>query len=511
MNEQKPLGLVSEPKILMVLDFSNLKIKLSNIGENYMNNFINVRIQSVSQNRLENNLVHNVRAKQSRNDINDNVNYLYKLEGQSYNRIELVGEESQNSLQELKAQYKQDREKHKKLYYDRAKYKMEENNGSWLEGVITFSEAIKHDLGNKYTTQDLEERAIKIVNEIANYFNVEPKSVVLHLSETTPHFHFYLQNFDDVGRSITHMFKSKKHFSHLQDIAFKHLQDLGMQRGIKKEVSFHRHQETKDYHEKEIKALNHKLHNTNEKYNVLKRDLLLVKDDLTKTISQLENVRDELKKGFDSLNIQKNTLKEVRRNLDKSSSEFSKVDSIVKELIKQEQTLRSNHQKVKDDIQKKQNDLKIVEDKQSQLESKFDRTNEYLENDIKQIKSKIIELVENSKDKGVFSDKIDEKKIKNLIYQEFKKVQTIYEDNRRLISKNQRVEEKFNTMYQEFSKHIQVVERNKSLEEKLKLKESSLEQYKKLNKDLDDENTKLRDKIYKLENKDKELNHHRHR
>lgn len=134
-----------------------------------------------------------------------------------------------------------------------------------------------------------------------------------------------------------------------------------------------------------------------------------------------------------------------------------------------------------------------------------------MENDIKQIKSKIIELVENSKDKGVFSDKIDEKKIKNLIYQEFKKVQTIYEDNRRLVSKNQRVEEKFNTMYQEFSKHIQVVERNKSLEEKLKLKESSLEQYKMLNKSLDNENTRLRDKIYELENKDKELNHHRHR
>lgn len=75
-----------------------------------MNNFINVRIQSVSQNRLENNLVHNVRAKPSRNDINDNVNYLYQLEEKGYNRIELVGEESQNSLQELKAQYKQDRE-----------------------------------------------------------------------------------------------------------------------------------------------------------------------------------------------------------------------------------------------------------------------------------------------------------------------------------------------------------------------------------------------------------------
>lgn len=477
-----------------------------------MNNFINVRIQSVSQSRLENNLVHNVRAKPSRNDINDNVNYLYKLEGQSYNRIELVGEENQNALQELKAQYKQDREKHKKLYYDRAKYKMVESNGSWLEGVITFSEAIKHDLGNKYTTQDLEERAIKIVNEIANYFNVEPKSVVLHLSETTPHFHFYLQNFDDIGRSITHMYKSKKHFSHLQDIAFKHLQDLGMERGIKKEVSFHRHQETKDYHEKEIKALNHKLHNTNEKYNVLKRDLSLVKDDLTKTITQLESVREELKKGFDSLNIQKNTLKEVRKNLDKSSIEFSKIDGLVKDLIKQEQTLRSNHKKVKDDIQKKQNDLKIVQDKQSQLESKFERTNEYLENDIKQIKSKIIELVENSKDKGFLSDKIDEKKIKNLIYQEFKKVQTIYEDNRRLVSKNQRVEEKFNVMYQEFSKHIEVVETNKSLQNQLELKASSLDQYKKLHKQLDDENTKLRDKIYKLENKNKDSNtHHRYR
>ena len=43
-----------------------------------------------------------------------------------------------------------------------------------------------------------------------------------------------MKNFDNEGRSIIFKNKSTKILSSLQDIAFKHFKELGMDRGIKK-------------------------------------------------------------------------------------------------------------------------------------------------------------------------------------------------------------------------------------------------------------------------------------
>lgn len=334
-------------------------------------NLINVRIQSTIHSKLNGSLEHNLRTKSSRSDLNDDSNYLYQFEKRgtndfisngddgitqivnishgtysqnlsnyfsckpskniAYNSYELSNKDRSTNREfkkMLTSIYEQDRLKHNALFKTRTRKNLKDDSGTWLEGVITFSEAIKEDLGTKYSQQQLEQKAIDITNDIAKYFKVEPKYVVLHLNETTPHFHFALDNFDEKGRSITHMFKATKHLSILQDIAFRHLKELGMKRGIKKAVSSKsRHNETIKYYESTITKLNAKLHEQNQAFTNEKKSFILLKNKYQNGLEKYNKLSSKYKERLNSYNNDNKAFKDLYEEVEGLYNKYSTLTS----------------------------------------------------------------------------------------------------------------------------------------------------------------------------------------
>ena len=119
--------------------------------------------------------------------------------------------------------YNNDRKEHNEKVYKRRQRNLTTQQASWMEGVFTFSEAIKHDLGNKYTIEELSRVANNCANDLARQLNSDLKYLVLHQDETTLHFHFALKNFDENGHSIFHKIKHKEILAKIQDLGFKNV------------------------------------------------------------------------------------------------------------------------------------------------------------------------------------------------------------------------------------------------------------------------------------------------
>ena len=226
-----------------------------------MNNFINVRVQSYNHTKQLNILKHNLRKIKSLSEgaFNDVVgtskhssNFIIQKDGSLF---ELENKDFINlSYDFIADEYKKDRKLHNEKMYERKKRNLLNEQATWLEGVFTFSEAIKQDLNNKYTLEELSKVANSCAKALASKINTELKYLVVHLDETTPHFHFALKNFDEAGMSIFHKIKNKEFLSQIQDLAFEHFKELGMNRGIKKEFTSKNYQTIQNYNiEKEMK------------------------------------------------------------------------------------------------------------------------------------------------------------------------------------------------------------------------------------------------------------------
>ena len=209
-----------------------------------MNNFINVRIQSYNHTKQLNILKHNLRKIKSLSQgaFNDVVgtlkhtsNFIIQKDGSLF---ELENKDFINlSYDFIVDEYKKDRKLHNEKMYERKKRNLLNEQATWLEGVFTFSEAIHHDLGTKYTIEELSRVANNCAQDLAKQIGAELKYMVFHLDEITPHFHLAFKNFDEAGMSIFHKIKNKEFLSQIQDLAFKHFGTLGMDRGISKELT----------------------------------------------------------------------------------------------------------------------------------------------------------------------------------------------------------------------------------------------------------------------------------
>jgi predicted nucleic acid-binding Zn-ribbon protein len=315
-----------------------------------MKNFINSRIKGVKDDGMISSIIHNIRSKSSRNDINGKLNYVYDLETNT--RYELDHEHRENNkmfLQVLRKKYKNDRKIHNALYKKRRKQNLKNFHGSWGEGVLTFSEAIHRDMGTKYTSKEWEQSCIEAIKESCEYLGTYPIYVSFHYSETTPHCHYHFKNFTNQDdRSITHKFRSEQHLSTLQDIAFKHLKKLGMQRGIKKEISGRtKHKTTKQYHEEQIRKLNFKLYE--------KQELLQT------TLNELVDAQNELKTIYTNIGTKKNELKDIRQQYQRSDNEYKKLSISIKSLQQQEQYYRNQSRELKEKIKSKKDELGSIE------------------------------------------------------------------------------------------------------------------------------------------------------
>lgn len=288
-----------------------------------MKNFINVRVQSYNHTKQLNILKHNLRKIKSLSEgaFNDVVgtskhtsNFIIQKDGSLF---ELENKDFINlSYDFIVDEYKKDRKLHNEKMYARKQRNLLNEQATWVEGVFTFSEAIKQDLNNKYSLEELSKVANSCAKELASKINTELKYLVVHLDETTPHFHFAMKNFDDDGMSIFHKIKHKEILAKIQDLAFKHFGELGMDRGISKEVTGKNYQNIRNYYKQqeiEVRAIIQSLQSDIKQIQEAKKD---IKNNFDLTSAEKKQELDKLDLEIKSLRNTMNEYKTIKNDND---------------------------------------------------------------------------------------------------------------------------------------------------------------------------------------------------
>ncbi len=307
-----------------------------------MNNYINVRVQGHNNKKLINTIKHNLRAISSLNqDLNTNNSNYIMLDNKL---IKLDKTNIKHIYKQLHTQYQNDRLIHNEIFKKHNKRNLREEQGSWFEGVFTFSEQMKKDLKDKkYNMNDLIKVANESLKEIASTYGAEIKYMTLHLDETTPHFHFSLSNFDDRGLSLYNQNKNRDFLSNLQNIGFKHFSKLGMDRGVSKDVSgvnhknINKHWRDKNIVEKqinnELKKQNLSLKEINNKQQNSINELHSLSETLNNEITSLKNVISDNKTKINDLKIERETIsKDTTLKTEEKKILYSEITSKQKEL-----------------------------------------------------------------------------------------------------------------------------------------------------------------------------------
>lgn len=378
-----------------------------------MKNYINVRVQSYNYAKQFNLLRHNFRhTKDSLSQTNDKLNFLV---GESQ-IMEITNQNKKRLYDVISEKYKQDRIKHNELYKTKHKRNLRDFQATWTDGILTFSEAIHSDLGTKYSKEDLSKIALNCAYDIAKKYDSELIYLTLHMDETTPHFHFALQNFDQNGLSLWKKNQNKEFLSKLQDIAFEHFKVLGMNRGIKKEITGKRYETIEKYHirkEMELKGI----------YNNTKQD-----------------IEKSLKELYTEVNFKKNEVKDLRSSYDRTSQEYKDLTIVFKELQVEEKTLR---EKVKE--------LKEIDNLDNYLNSLKSDIKNILEKNTKQVNSILgVGRIEIENIKKMYSELVS--KISEPLNSKVKEIKTIKEENLKLKQEITKKETRINEL---------IVEKNK--------------------------------------------------
>ncbi|MCT7467140.1 hypothetical protein [Aliarcobacter cryaerophilus] len=306
-----------------------------------MKNYINSRIQAHNNLKIFNAIKHNLRHTQiSLSQINKNSNYIF-LDG---NPTKITSENKKELYTKITNEYKKDRAIHNELFLKNKTRNLKDDSGSWGEGVFTFSEQMKEDIKNKkYTFNDLSNIALECLKDYEEYLGIKTKFMILHLDEKTPHFQYFFTNFNDKGASITHLNKTTDRLSPLQDIAHKHFGKLGIERGLKKDFTNSKHMSAAKYWQTLGVNLKNKTLSLEEQYNNRKIE-----------------VEKDLKSLYTEVNLQKNEVKDLRSNYDRTSQEYKDLTIVFKQLQVEEKTLREKVRELKeiDNLDNYLNDLK---------------------------------------------------------------------------------------------------------------------------------------------------------
>lgn len=317
-----------------------------------MKNYINIRIQAHNHQKAFNSIKHNLRiiaslsddlkqfqhnqeqienaekGIESDKDFNlDCTNYIY------YNTDNLTNDYALEDINNankrdiynvINDSYKLYRKAHNEIYKKWNDNKnIRDRKSTWAEGVLTFSEKLKVDFEKgDITKEQLMKVAIECVEEITKQYGPSAKInyIVLHLQETTPHFHFSFNNFDEKANSLTHINRETKFLSNLQDIAFKHFNKaFQMERGVKKDSSLGNipnYTTISNYHRKNITQL--KI--DSEKLEIDLKELITIVEAKTEEYAKKHNLYLDNSKELDSkineLSLKHKEAEDEIKNLD---------------------------------------------------------------------------------------------------------------------------------------------------------------------------------------------------
>ncbi|MCT7484175.1 plasmid recombination protein [Aliarcobacter cryaerophilus] len=396
-----------------------------------MKNFINVRVQSYNYKKQYDLLRHNFRHKKdSLSQINEKPNFIISPDGKI---VKLDNTIKKKIYDLLSKDYRNDRTKHNEIYKSKHKRNLRDFQSTWTEGILTFSEAIHKDLGNKYTPEDLIKAAISCTNDIAQKYGTKLNYLTLHMDETTPHFHFSLKNFDENGLSLWKKNQNKEFLSQLQDIAFEHFKALGMDRGVSKDITNKRYETIQKYHIRKEMELRDKVSNTQANYNKVQKE-----------------VEKSLKALYAEVNLQKNEVNDLRSNYDRKSQEYKDLTIVFKQLQVEEKTLREKVRELKE----------------------IDNLDNYL-NDLKKDISKIIKSNVEKVDPVIGNSRIEVKNI-NKMYSELvskiseplnSKVKEVEEKDKAIKDLNDKLQNKEEVLEKVMTEKYEAIKENKVLKQ----------------------------------------------
>jgi hypothetical protein len=378
-----------------------------------MNNFINVRLEAYNHNKTLNAIKHNIRHIQSKSQklnfdnmskdrIHNNSNY-FIFDGIPYT-MEKNKAKTKEYYNYLSKEYHENRAEHNKLYkasnVNNQSLKgrnIRDNQSTWVEGVFTFSDQFKEDLGSKYSFEELCKIANDCVLDIGKKLNANLKYIVFHGDEKTGHFHYAFDNYDNLGRSLFKKINNINHLSILQDIGFKHFGKLGIQRGQKKEITGVNHQNKETYWQNKYNELKTQTNTQLAQFNSVNIQLNDINSDIAIKNSQLNSldskILDKIKidEGYNRL------LEDLKISIEEDKITIENLKSGVKDLKIQREQLTKDTSKSKEEkkvlyaeITIKQDELRTIKDNiQSQIKDKRD-----LEKDLN---SKIDIVINNSK------------------------------------------------------------------------------------------------------------------
>ena len=408
-----------------------------------MNNFINVRLQAYNHNKQLNILKHNARKIKSLSEQDKSrTNYIVLDDGELFDLEEEFAKDTFYNT--TKNFYNNDRKEHNEKVYKRRQRNLTTQQASWMEGVFTFSEAIYEDLGTKYTKEELSKVAASCAQDLAKKIGSKVKYMVLHLDETTPHFHFALKNFDDSGHSIFHKIKHKEILAKIQDIAFKHFGELGMDRGISKEITGKNYKTISNYYKQQqiqLKAIIQSLQVEVKQIQSNKKDIL----------NNLDLTKQQKKEELDKLDL---NLKSLRNTIGEYKDISKENDEKLKLKVEELKTLN--------------NDINVANDTLNDLSKKINiKTQEV--NSFEQVLVKNEDIINNLINKNI---------TKNIVKQD-------------VVVDLDKLKKDFNVLV------------NKTL--KIDLKQKNLQEKDEQIKKLEDQNNTLLDKLNQERNKSKAL------
>ncbi len=404
-----------------------------------MNNYINVRVQAHNHTKTFNSIKHNLRVIKSLNQNIESKNSNYILLDNKI--MEINNKNKKEIYNQLSTNYQNERLEHNEIYKKHNKRNLRECKSTWCEGVFTFSEQMKEDIKNKkYTYNDLFKVANECLKEIVSVYDTKINYMVLHLEESSPHFHWSFSNYDDMGKSLYFSNKNKEFLSKLQDIGFKHFSKLGMDRGLSKEVTGVNNQSINKYwRDKNIqqKQQNIVLNNQN-------KDLLKTKDNLSNVISNNQNL-------ISTLDTQLNDLQLKKIDLDIDLENTKKLrDSVKNDTNKSIEEKKRNY----DEITKQQKQIRTLRQVYTNKEKSIRELKNEILNDIKEILEKSKKMIG-----------YDEQKLQQNIFQKLNKYskyklrvkeletnqnenKKLKEDNIKLVEHIGKLEKKIENLYE---------------------------------------------------------------
>ena len=206
--------------------------------------YINVRFESMNNNKIINEIKHELRSVKISSVKNVNDNYLF-LDGK-ITKFKMGDKNNKIISKKFIDNIPNIENKHRKLLRKNFNQSLNKKRVNSLNsGVLTFSDNI-----NNQDMDQVFDIGIKTINEICKKLDVKLYYITLHMDEKgLPHFHYLTDNFDSQGKTINPK-RNKDMGSMLQDMGAKYFSELGFKRGISKSISGKKHlsiQEYQDY------------------------------------------------------------------------------------------------------------------------------------------------------------------------------------------------------------------------------------------------------------------------